>query len=420
MTRSARDHRHSAVFLLEIAAMRSLIFSAVLIVVTAGCGKDSSSSSASAQEGKRDQAPKKVQTVRVEEQRLGATVQVNGTLDAYDRATAGAKVAGRVQSLPVDLGSHVRRGQVIARLDPTDYNYRLQQAEAALAQARVRLGLPPDGGSDRVDANDTPPVREARAVLEEARASRERYAALLREGLVSKADYEQVQSQARVAESRYQDSLEEIRNRQALATQRRAESALARQQLSDTVVVASFDGVVEKRIASVGEYLAAGAPVAEIVKVDPLRFRADVPERDAANIRIGQQVQLSVDGISGTFTGRVTRLSPTITERTRVLQMEADIRNNGVLRAGSFARATIVVDATQSSLTIPRNALITFAGIEKVMVVKNGKVKETSVTTGRRVNDRIEILDGIAAGDEIVAGATSLSDGQAVVVSSRR
>lgn len=387
--------------------------SAVLLVL-AGCKGDSSS--AAAQEGKRDQAPKQVQTERVQERQLGTTVLVNGTLDAYDRATVGTKVAGRLQVMAVDLGSRVARGQLIARVDPTDYNIRLQQADAGLAQARVRLGLPPEGSSDSVDPGDTPPVREARAVLEEARANRERYQALLTGGLVSKADFDQVQSQARVAESRYQDAFEEIRNRQAVASQRRAEVALARQQLADTAVYASFEGVVQQRIASIGEFLNAGAPVAEIVKINPLRFRADVPERDAATIRVGQSVQLAVDGAPREYTGRVTRLSPTITERTRVLQMEADIPNDGTLRAGSFARATIVTDTSATSLAVPKEALITFAGIEKVMVVEKGKTNEKPVTTGRRAGAWVEVLSGVQAGDDVVLNPVNLKSGQAVVV----
>jgi RND family efflux transporter MFP subunit len=391
---------------------RFVTVSAVLFVL-AGCKGDSSS--VAAQEGDRERAPKRVQTGVVQERQLGSVVQVNGTLDAYDRATVGTKVAGRLQMMAVDLGSRVARGQLIARIDPTDYNIRLQQAEAGLAQARVRLGLPPDGASDAVDPSDTPPVREARAVLEEARASRERYQSLLTAGLVSKADFEQVQSQSRVAESRYQDAFEEIRNRQAVATQRRAEVALARQQLADTAVVAAFDGVVQQRIASLGEFLAAGAPVAEIVKVNPLRFRAELPERDAASVRIGQSVQLDVDGAPRETTGRVTRLSPTITERTRVLQMEADIPNDGTLRAGSFARATIVTDATSASLAVPKEALVTFAGIDKVVVVDKGKTKEKPVTTGRRTGEWVEVLSGVKAGDEVVLHPVNLKSGQAVV-----
>jgi RND family efflux transporter MFP subunit len=392
---------------------RITITSAVLVAL-AGCGDDAASSAA-AQESRRDQAPKQVQTARVEERQLGASVLVNGTLDAYDRATVGTKVAGRLQSLAVDLGSRVRRGQLLARIDPTDYNIRLQQAEAGLAQARVRLGLPPGGGSDSVDPSDTPPVREARAVLEEARATRERYSALLKDGVISKADFDQVLSQSRVAESRYQESLEEIRNRQAVATQRRAEVALARQQLADTAVYAAFDGVVQQRIASLGEYLAAGAPVVELVKIDPLRFRAQVPERDAATIRPGQSVQLAVDGAPGEYSGRITRLSPTITERTRVLEIEADIPNDGALRAGSFARATIVTDTTSASLAIPKEALVTFAGIEKVVLVEKGKTKEKPVTTGRRTGPYVEVLSGVKAGDEVVLNPVNLRPGQAVV-----
>jgi RND family efflux transporter MFP subunit len=398
---------------MTVSMVSRLIAVSAVVVLLAGCGGDSSS--ATAQETKREQAPKAVRTGRVEERLLGASVLVNGTLDAYDRATVGTKVAGRLQSMAVDLGSRVSRGQVIARIDPTDYAIRLQQADAALAQARVRLGLPPEGASDSVDPSDTPPVREARAVLEEARTSRDRYASLLAGGLVSKADFDQVQSQARVAESRYQDALEEIRNRQAVATQRRAEVALARQQLADTTLVAAFEGVVQQRIASLGEYLAAGAPVAEIVKIDPLRFRAEVPERDAASIRIGQNVQLAVDGVPGETTGRVTRLSPTITERTRVLQIEADIPNRGTLRAGAFARATIVTDTTATSLAIPKDALVTFAGIEKVVLVQHGKTKEKPVTTGRRTGQWVEVLNGVKAGDEVVLNPVNLKSGQSVV-----
>lgn len=397
------------------ASLFTRVSAASLVVLAlAACG-GKSDSSASAQESKRDGVPKAVETARVEERMLGATVIVNGTLDAYDRATAGAKVAGRVQSLAVDLGSPVRAGQLVARIDPTDYGIRLQQSEAGLAQARVRLGLAPQGGSDAVDPTDTPPVREARAVLEEARASRERYSALLRDGVISKADFDQVQAQARVAESRYEDALEEIRNRQAVATQRRAEVALARQQLADTGIYAAFDGVVAQRIASPGEFVTAGAPLVEIVKVNPLRFRADVPERDAASIRIGQTVQLSVDGATGQYNGRVTRVSPTITERTRVLQIEADIPNDGALRAGSFARATIVTDSTAASIAIPKEALVTFAGIEKVVLVDKGKAKEKPVTTGRRLGPYIEVLSGVKPGDEVILNPVNLRPGQSVV-----
>ena len=389
-----------------------------LALAAGGCGGDKGKDSASAQErgGKGGGAPKKVRVAVAEEREIAQSVVVNGTLDAYDRATVGTKVAGRLSQVAVDLGSRVQRGQLIARVDPTDYAIRLQTAEAGVAQARARLGLSPNGGDDSVNPSETPGVREARAVLEEARANRERYSALLASGLVSKADFDAVQSTARVAESRYQDALEEIRNRQGVMSQRRAEAALARQQLADTAIYAAFDGVVQQRQASLGEYLAAGAPVAEIVKIDPLRFRAEVPERDAASIRVGQTVQLSVEGAPNEYTGRVTRLAPTITERTRVLVIEADIPNDGALRAGSFARASIVTNAGRPALTVPSDAVVTFAGIQKVVLVKGGKTVEKAVTTGRRSGDRIEVLNGVKPGDDVVLNPVNLRSGQPVEV----
>ena len=396
--------------------MRNLLVAVCLLLalVTAGCGKEDAS--ASAQERGRDDAPKTVRTARAENRPIGESVLVNGTLDVYERATVSAKVAGRLSVIAVDLGSRVRRGQLVARVDATDYAIRLQTAQAGLAQARARIGLSPEGGGDGVNPAETPAVREARAVLEEARANRERYAALLKDGLVSKADYDAVQSTARVAESRYEDSFEEIRNRQGVVSQRRAEMDLARQQLADTSIYAAFDGVVQQRQASLGEYLAAGAPIAEIVKIDPLRFRADVPERDATAIRAGQSVQLTVDGVTREYSGRVTRLAPTITERTRVLAIEADIPNDGMLRAGSFARATIVTNASQPALTVPTDAIVKFAGIEKVVVVNKGKIAEKAVTTGRRLGTFTEIVSGIKAGDEVVLKPVNLRSGQNVTV----
>jgi RND family efflux transporter MFP subunit len=152
------------------------------------------------------------------------------------------------------------------------------------------------------------------------------------------------------------------------------------------------------------------------VRIDPLRFRAEVPERDAATIRAGQLVKLTVDGAPGEYAGRVTRLAPTITERTRVLVVESDIANDGALRAGSFARATIVTDSSQPALTVPNEAVTTFAGIQKVVVVKGGKASEKAITAGRRAGAFTEVLSGVKAGDEVVLNPVNLRSGQAVEV----
>jgi len=292
----------------------------------------------------------------------------------------------------------------------------VQQSEAALGQARARLGLSPNGTDDKVSLEQTGTVRQAKAQLEEARLSRERAVRLVEQGIVAKADFDSADATYKVAQSRYQDALEEIRNRQALLAQRRSELALARQQLTDTTVKAPIDGIVQLKRASVGEFLAAGAPLVDIVRMNPLRLQAQVPERDAATVRFGQNVRVSVDGNTRVYVGQIRRLSPVIAQESRMLMVEADVPNDGNLRPGSFAKAEIVTNDAKMAVTVPNNAIVTFAGIEKVIVIQNGKALEKPITTGRRGGEWTEILAGVNVGDQVIVDPGNLQSGMAVEV----
>ncbi|MFL6228259.1 MAG: efflux RND transporter periplasmic adaptor subunit [Pyrinomonadaceae bacterium] len=396
------------------AAVACLLACAAL--VAPACKSDYPSSAA----GKAGDAgggdARQVKVAKVAELPVGTSVQVTGTLAAQDQATVSVKVPGRLRALAVDLGSVVRKGQQIAQVEQQDYQLRVQQADAALGQARARLGLAPDASDEKVDLEQTGTVRQARALMDEARKIRERSATLVEQGVIARSEFESADSAYKVAISKYQDAVEEIRNRQALLAQRRTELALARQQLADTSIVAPFDGVVQERKASAGEYLAAGAPVLTLVRVNPLRFRAEVPERDAGSVRAGQQVRVTVEGASRDYAGRVVRLSPTITEQSRMLVVEAEVANDGSLRPGAFARADIVTSDASTAVTVPSNAIVNFAGIEKVILVQNGKALEKSVTTGRRVGDMTEVLAGVNVGDTVVVNPGNLQSGMAVQV----
>src|SRR5687767_4282884 len=359
---------------------------------------------------------RKVKITPVAETPFGETVTANGTLAAYDQTTVSVKVPGRVRVITVDLGSVVRRGQTIAQVDPQDYRLRVQQAEASLAQARARLGLTPTGSDDRIDPEQTSTVRQARAVYDEARFSRDRAARLVEQGVIAKAEFDTANAAFKVAEGRYQDAYEEVRNRQGVLAQRRSELELARQQLKDTAVVAPLDGIVQEKRTSVGEYLAAGAPVVNIVRMDPLRLRAEIPERESRSVRTGQDVRVTVEGDTNVYLGRIMRLSPVIAEQNRMLIVEADVRNNGTLRPGSFAHAEIVTNDAKMAVTVPNSAIVTFAGIEKVILVQNGKALERPITTGRRGAEFTEIVSGVSVGEKVVVEPGNLQSGQAVEV----
>jgi RND family efflux transporter MFP subunit len=362
-------------------------------------------------------APRLVKVVPAGEATVARTVSAFGTLAADEQVVLGTKVVGRLAEITVDLGSRVTKGQPVARIDPKDYQYRLDQAMAALKQARVRLGLPADGDDDRVDLTQTAAVRQAKAQLDQAQLNRDRMAQLWDRQLVARAELDAAVSALQVADGRYQDALEEVQNRQGMLLQRRSEVELARQQIADTVITSPIEGAVVERQASVGQYLAAGAPVATIVRLHPLRLRVSVPEREAQSIRRSQPVRVSLDGDPTVYPGTVVRLSPAVAEQNRTLLIEAEVPNTeNRVRPGSFAKAEIVVQSDDKIVTVPATALLTFAGVEKVLTVREGKSEELRVTTGRRLGDRVEIVTGLRAGQPVVDPVGNLTGGQAVTV----
>lgn len=360
---------------------------------------------------------REVRVARATTEDLARTVQVTGTLAADEQAEVGPKVAGRLASLPVDLGDRVQRGQVIARLLPTDSELRVAQAENLLEQARAGLGLPPGSTSSVIDPKETAGVKQAAATLNQARLSRDRMASLFAQQLIPQQDLDTAEATFSVAEARYQQAIEDARGRQAVLGQRLSELAIARQQLADTVLHAPFDGVIRERLVSPGAYLAAGDPVVVLVRVHPLRLRLSIPEREAAAVHSGQEVRVTVEGDPEVYAGRVARISPSIQEQNRTLQIEAEVPNPGArLRPGAFAQAEIVTKSSEPAVVVPANAVVRFAGIEKVMGVEGGKAVEKKVRTGRRAGDRVEIVDGVAAGDPVVLNPGNLVGGQPVQI----
>jgi RND family efflux transporter MFP subunit len=394
--------------------LRSWLALAAVVLAAAGCTGQPPASAA--QDKPAAASPSRpVKVFLTVEERVPRTVAATGALAADETVVLGAKVTGRLVEVAVDLGTRVQKGQVVARIDAIDYRLRVDQAEAALQQARARLGLALTGTDERVDPEKTSIVRQARAVLDEARLVRARSTKLLEQNLIARAQDDTAEANLGVAEARYLDALEELRNRQATLAQRRSELDLARQQLSDTVLVSPFEGAVSLKQAAVGEYLAAGAPVATLVRTHPLRLRLPVPEREAVGVRIGQAVRLSVEGDTSVHAGRVVRLSPIVQEQNRTLLVEAEVANqNAALKPGAFARAEIVTEGSQPVIRVPTASLVTFAGVEKVLVVRAGKIAEVRVQTGRRAGDSVEIVAGLKPGETVVLQPGNLAPGQAV------
>jgi RND family efflux transporter MFP subunit len=339
-------------------------------------------------------------------------VEVVGTLKADQEVVVSSEEKGTIEELPVDLGSVVRRGQVLARLSPREAQLRVDQAQAALDQARARVGL--RNGNSRLEAEQNSEVRQAKAALDEARMRYQRAQTLIKNGDISQERFDEAEIQHRSAEAQYQAAQDSFHNQTALVDQRAAELQLARKQLQDTVIVAPIDGAVSARHVTRGEYIRAEAQIVTLVRSNPLRLQAVVPEVAVASVRPNQTVTLSVDAYPGkTFSGVISRISPSLDEKARTLTLEATVPNaNGELKPGLFASVQLLIAKESPALMVPSSSLLAFAGLTKLYVVERDHAAERVVKTGLREGGYVEILEGAKAGERVaVENLGKLSNG---------
>lgn len=342
-------------------------------------------------------------TFSVEFKSWPQVVRSQGSLVADEVTVLGAKVAGRVAEVHVDLGDHVEADQPLVSLDLEEFRLHVQQAEAQLLQARSAVGLQADQSTDELDPSNAAPVREERAVWDEASASLQRADRLKSENAISELEYDQLVAAERVAEARYASAVNGVRERLAMIEVKEAELSLARQRLRDAVVRASFDGVIQERQVSPGTFVQVGDPAVTVVRTSLLRFQGMIPERYAQRLRLGQDVVLEIESIAEPRRVQVSRISPALDRVTRSLLFEAEVSNAGAsLRAGLFAEAEIVVDPESQAIVIPRSAIVEFAGSEKVWQVVGDVAHETEIITGERREAGIEVLSGLEPGDVLL------------------
>lgn len=254
-------------------------------------------------------------------------------------------------------------------------------------------------------------------MLADSRGQLQRALQLREQGAVTQAEIDQLQAAVDVADARYASSLNAVEEKLATIAVRRAEANLARQQLADATVVAPFDGLIQQRHVAPGTYVSVGEPVATLVRIDPVRFRGQVPERFALQLQVGQLVEVKLENEDQPRVGRIARISPELDQQTRSLAFEADLPNpDSRLRAGLFAIADVVVNPEAPVLAVPRSSITEFAGVERIWKLVDGEAKEVAVRTGQRQGALVEILDGIAAGDEIVVQARTAKAGKVDIV----
>lgn len=333
-------------------------------------------------------------------------VRSQGSLFPDEVATLGIKVEGRVVDVHVDLGDVVSAGEPLVTVYQDDFKLMVDQAEAQLRQARSAVGLKPDDPIEKLQPVNAPPVKEQRALWDEATANLRRADELLAQNAIVRAEYDQIASAERVAAARYDSSLNSVQEKIANISVQQAMYELAKEDLANTVLKSPFNAVVQRRIVAPGTYVKVGDPLVVLVRVDKLRYRGTVPERLSQMINIGQPVELEIESISDPQSTKVTRISPLLDQMSRALMFEAVVENpDRNLRAGLFAEASVIVDPNAQAVVIPIDAVIQFAGSEKVWKVVDGKVSEQIVLLGDRREGLVRILQGLQPGDVILGNA---------------
>jgi membrane fusion protein, multidrug efflux system len=326
----------------------------------AGCG----GSAQTAPEAKARAVP--VHTAAVAVQDLEQTVVLNGTLRPRAQVLVVAEVGARLLRVAQDEGARVADGELLAVLDETDYRLAHDRARAALAVAEANRA--------------------------HALAERERADNLLKTGGITDKDHLTAQVGLQVAEA-------------ALA-QAKAETAIAAQQQSRAQLRAPFAGRVAKRHVDRGAMLAVGTPVFTVVDDAVLEFRAPVPSTDFARVKVGAPVQVTVDALPGFTThGKVVRVAPLVEERTRSFEAVVEVPGGGPLVGGLFARAAVRTGQVAGALVVPPAALVRGGGQPdqaEVFLVAGGKAERRAVTLGAESATGVQILSGLAAGDQVV------------------
>ena len=401
---------------MKLISNRKLLAASLIlsIALLASCSSKSKESAARADAKAEPAAPIQVSTAPVVERSTNRGVEVVGSLEAQDQVTVSSQASGNLESISVDLGSPVSRGQVIARIDQRELKLKRDQAEAALHQAEAKLGITRDG---KIDPQKQPDVRQAVAGLERARYDLTAAKKLFDAGTISNQQYDVYQKTVDQAEARYQASLENVRNLEGIIEEKRAALDLTKKQLADSDIISPLSGVVKEKTASRGEYLQPGKPVVTIVQINPLRLRLEVPETFAASIAKGQVVTLKVDSFADReFKGVIKRINPSMDEKSRSLIAEAEVANpNALLRPGMFARSQIVSNSKTMALMVPEKAVVSLAGVTKIFILEGSIAVERIVKLGARDGSLVEILEGVKSGERVItSNAEQLHDGSAV------
>jgi RND family efflux transporter MFP subunit len=344
--------------------------------------------------------------VRVERRPLGNTLTIAGEFKPFQDVEVHAKVAGYIRNINVDVGDHVKEGQVIAVLEVPELAAELSGADAAVRRSQEEI---------RRAQSDVNRAQSAHAAAHSGYA-RLKLASDARAGLVAQQEIDD--SQAKDLEAEAQVSSAEA---QLSAARQQLEVAQANQKQYNALanysrITAPFAGVITARLADTGALIQGGTsassgagPVVRLAEVSKLRLVLPVPESVVAQIHLGDPVKAHIDALNQDFEGKVSRFSDSLDRQTRTMETEIDFPNkDGRLIPGMYAEAILSLAKNANELCIPLEAVARNNNEATVLVVnKNNEIEERKIKLGFEGESYVQVLGGVAEGDRVVIGGRS-------------
>ena len=317
-----------------------------------------------------------------------------GTLKARETSLLSPKVAGPVNRVLVDIGDRVKTGEVVIKLDRTNFDLGVKQAQAALAAAQAT-------------------IPQAGARFEQAEKEYRRTIELMKEKVIPQSRFD-------AAEAAFKAAKERVSSVRAQRDQAEAVLAAAREHRKDAYIRSPITGTVVERDVEIGQSVAPGSQLLRIVDQTSLKLDVDLPESDIGRLAVGVTAAITADAFPGhAFSGKVTVVNPMVNRKTRTFRLRIEVPNpSGKLVDGMFARVKLSIEK-RKCLAVSRNALqhLPGSGTYYVFVVEGNKVHKRTVEIGA-VNDQYaEVMDGLVEGNQVVtSGAGRLRSGAEVNV----
>jgi RND family efflux transporter MFP subunit len=381
-----------------------------LSLVVAGCDKTAGQAAGSGGRGGRGRGQAvATQISTVKRMTVQREVDLSGTLLSPDQAKVSSEVAGIVRDVPVQLGTEVRAGDTLVRLEPRELQLALDRAEGQLHQVEAQLGIDHAQATRPPSDDQIASVRQAMANRDDARNTFKRAQQLHERGLMSQVDFDTADTRLKVADANYQAAIDNVQALKATLQDRRASWELAQKKVADASIKAPVAGSVAERLVQPGEFIRENTPVATIVQMNPLKLKTAIQEKHAGLIRPGQVVAFAVEAFPGRmFAGTVAYVSPAVDQTTRTFSVEALVENGDrVLKPGFFAKGVVRTHRDENVLAVAEEAISTLAGVSTVYVIEKGKARQQQVALGARQDKLVEITSGLDGGETLAT--TNLS-----------